>query len=50
MGFSDAQNVSVREAKGTSLALPLDVVLVVVTALHTDTAFFFFMLPSIVGW
>ena len=32
-----------------TLALPLDVVLAVVTALHTDPAFFFFMLPSIVG-
>ena len=31
------------------LALPLDVVLAVVTALHTDPAFFCFMLPSIVG-
>ena len=32
-----------------TLALLLDVVLAVVTALHTDPAFFFFMLPSIVG-
>ena len=31
------------------LALLLNMVLAVVTALHIDPAFFFFMLPSIIG-